>query len=62
MLLVRTTLLPRSDARHACGVMVTGFRAKGWGSVMERAAVRMRRRVWVGEGIFAVFEVRIRVL
>jgi len=53
--LVLTNFLERSPARHECGVMLTGLRAKGCGSVRWRAALRNMRRTCVAEGMFVVF-------
>lgn len=49
--LVLNVFRPRSPARHECGVIDTGLRAKGWGSTIERAAVRNIARRGVAEGI-----------
>jgi hypothetical protein len=49
--LVLNCFFIKSPARHECGVMVTGLRAKGWGSTMLRAKVRNMARMGVGEGI-----------
>jgi hypothetical protein len=51
---VRTRRLPRSPARHECGVMVTGLRAKGWGSTMLRERERSMVRMGVADGMFGV--------
>jgi hypothetical protein len=51
---VRTRRLPKSPARHEWGVIVTGLRAKGWGSTMLRESERSMVRIGVAEGIFDV--------
>lgn len=50
--LVLTTLLPKSPARHECAAVLTGYLPKGWGSTIERAAVRIMARNGVADGIF----------
>lgn len=52
--LVLTSLCPKSPARQACGAMVMGLRAKGWGSTIPRERVRHMIRACVAEGIFVV--------
>ena len=54
--LVLTSFLPRSPALHAWAWTEMGFRAKGWGSLRWRAAVRMNMRACVGDGILRLVE------
>lgn len=49
---VRPTRFGYMPQSTACGRIVTGLRAKGWGSVMYRETVRKKARDEDGEGIF----------